>query len=166
MKPTPILACIMAVTFLASAGAFQTASAPHERPVFSASGAFAAFVVTDLDVSVRWYEAALGLHVIKRGKSPRIEAETVVLGGHSLFVELIHYTDRVLAKRQIDDTAPVAGPVKTGAIVSPQDFDALAQHLRDRGAQTGIFADKEMAVRTFIVRDNDGNLLQFFAKTG
>jgi catechol 2,3-dioxygenase-like lactoylglutathione lyase family enzyme len=163
MKPTCIYGCIAAVILLASEAAAQTPPAPERMPLFVAKGAFAAFVVTDLDASVRWYESVLGLHEIKRGKSPRVAAETVVLGGHNIFLELIYYTDRVLAKRQIDDTAPMAGPVKTGAIVSPGDFDSLAKHLRDRGAQPGIFVDKEMGVRSFIVRDNDGNLLQFFA---
>jgi catechol 2,3-dioxygenase-like lactoylglutathione lyase family enzyme len=134
----------------------------QEGPQFTARGAFAAFVVTDLDASLRWYESSLDLRVIKRGVSPRVAAETVILGGHNVFVELIHYTDRGLAKREIDDRSPVAGPIKVGMIVGQKDFDSLTTYLEKRGASGGAFEDKEMGVRSSIFKDNDGNLIQFF----
>jgi catechol 2,3-dioxygenase-like lactoylglutathione lyase family enzyme len=136
---------------------------PPEALDVTATGAFAAFVVTDLSSSVAWYESVLGLHEIKRGRSPRVSAETVILGGHNFFIELAHYTDRTLVSRRIDDTNPVAGPVKTGAIMSARDFEALVTALRARGVTPGVLTDGRMNVRSFIIADNDGNLLQFFA---
>jgi catechol 2,3-dioxygenase-like lactoylglutathione lyase family enzyme len=156
--------CLALVLAAAPAALAQNEPASGLAPAFAAQGAFAAFVVTDLAASVSWYESNLGLHEIKRGRSPRVSAETVVLGGRNIFIELIHFDDRTLAKRKIDDTAPVAGPVKTGMILSRADFEAVAGYFRARGgAELGIFEDKEMAVRSFIIKDNDGNLLQFFA---
>jgi catechol 2,3-dioxygenase-like lactoylglutathione lyase family enzyme len=154
---------IAAFVFLVSVASAQKPPGETKDQDYAARGAFAAFVVTDLNASVRWYESKLGLHEVKRGRSPRVAAQTVILGGHNIFVELIYYDDRALMSRHIDDTAPVAGPIKTGVIVSQKDFDALAERLRDHGAPVGVFEDKEMDVRTFIVKDNDGNLFQFFA---
>ena len=140
------------------------ASPPTEH-TFAAQGAFIALVVTDLNASLRWYQSNLDLHLIKQGRSTRVAAETAVLSGHNIFVELIHYTDRSLAKREINDAAPVAGPMKVGAIVDPLGFDALTKDLQNHRLEVRSFEDKEMACRSFIVQDSDGNLIQFFAKT-
>jgi catechol 2,3-dioxygenase-like lactoylglutathione lyase family enzyme len=136
-----------------------------EGPQFTAQGAFAAFVVTNLDANLNRYQSNLGLRVIKRGSSPRVAAETVVLGGHNVFVELIHYTDRTLAKREIDDRNPQAGPIKVGMSVGQKDFDSVSAYMEKHGVDVGVFEDKEMRVRTFIVKDSDGNLIQFFTNS-
>jgi catechol 2,3-dioxygenase-like lactoylglutathione lyase family enzyme len=133
-----------------------------DSPTFMAEGAFFAIVVTDLDASVRWYESNLGLHFVKRGKSPRVPAETVVLGGHNLFVELIHHDGNALTR--IDNEASVPRLLKAGVIVAPKDFDRIAGYLQKRGVDAGIFEDKEMGVRSFLFTDNDGNLIQFFTQ--
>lgn len=48
-------------------------------------------------------------------------------------------------------------------IVGQREFGSVAKHLESRGTSVGIFEDKEMGARSFIVKDNDGNLIQFFA---
>jgi len=133
-----------------------------DSPTFMAEGAFFAIVVTDLDASVGWYESNLGLHFVKRGKSPRVPAETVVLGGHNLFVELIHHDGNALTR--IDNEASVPRLLKAGVIVAPKDFDRITGYLQKRGVDAGIFEDKEMGVRSFLFTDNDGNLIQFFTQ--
>jgi catechol 2,3-dioxygenase-like lactoylglutathione lyase family enzyme len=100
--------------------------------------------------------------LVKRGKSPRVPAETVVLGGHNLFVELIHHEGKALPR--VGNEASVPRVLKAGVIVSQRDFDAVATYLQKRGIEAGIFEDKEMGVRSFMFRDNDGNLIQFFTQ--
>ena len=100
--------------------------------------------------------------MVKRGKSPRVPAETVVLGGHNLFVELIHHDGKQLPR--VDNEASVPRLLKAGVIVGQKNFDAVAAYLRKRGVETGIFEDKEMGMRSFLFRDNDGNLIQFFTQ--
>jgi len=156
---------LAALWILVSPHSISSQPPPSAEPTFVAQGAFIALVVTNLDASMDWYKSNLDLHLIKRGKSPRVAAETAVLGGHNIFVEPIHYTDRSLAKREVNDSAPVAGPVKAGAIVDSVGFDALAKHIQSHGIEARAFEDKEMHCRTFIVRDGDGNLIQFFTKT-
>jgi catechol 2,3-dioxygenase-like lactoylglutathione lyase family enzyme len=147
---------------LASRAMAQNQPPATDVPAFTAQGAFVAIVVTDLDASVRWYELNLGLHLVKRGKSPRVPAETVVLGGHSLFIELIHHDGKQLPR--VDNEASVPRLLKAGVIVGQKDFDAVAKYLRKRGVEAGIFEDKEMGVRMFLFRDNEGNLIQFFTQ--
>jgi catechol 2,3-dioxygenase-like lactoylglutathione lyase family enzyme len=160
MTKTFKYAWLVAPLLFASGAAAQ--GQPPAIPAFAAQGAFFAIVVTDLDASVRWYESNLGLHLVKRGKSPRLPAETVVLGGHNLFVELIHHDGKPLPR--LDNEAAVPRLIKAGVIVGQKDFDALAASLQKRGVEAGIFQDKEMGARSFLFKDNDGNLIQFFTQ--
>ena len=155
--------CLAALLLFASRMATQGRSPATDVPAFTAQGAFVAIVVTDLDASVNWYESNLGLHLVKRGRSPRLPAETVVLRGHSLFVELIHHDGKQLPR--VDNEASVPRLIKAGVIVAQKDFDAVAAYLPKRGIELGVFEDREMGVRTFLFKDNDGNLIQFFTQT-
>jgi len=49
------------------------------------------------------------------------------LGGHNLFVELIHHDGKQL--RRVDNEASVPRLLKAGVIVGQKDFDAMAAHL-------------------------------------
>lgn len=162
MKITFRYANLVSLLLMASGAAAQRHSSTREVPAFTAQGAFVAIVVTDLDASVHWYESSLGLHVVKREKSSRVQAQTVVLGGHNLFVELIHHDGKQVPR--IDNEASVPRLLKVGMILGQKEFDAVTTYLRKRGVETGIFEDKEMGVRSSLFRDNDGNLIQFFTR--
>ena len=154
---------VAALLLFTSGAAAQGQPLASDVPAFTAQGAFVAIVVTDLDASARWYESNLGHHLVKHGKSSRVPAETVVLGGHNLFVELIHHDGKSLPR--VDNEASVPRLIKAGVIVAQKDFAMLAAYLQKRGVEAGIFEDKEMGVRSFLVTDNDGNLIQFFTQT-
>jgi|SRR5450432_1623238 len=162
MKTTLKYRYLPALLLFAWGATAQSRPPGTEAPAFTAQGAFIAIVVTDLDASVHWYESSLGLQVVKRGKSPRVPAETVVLGGHNLFVELIHHDGKQLPRA--DNEASVPRLLKGGVIVGQKDFDAVAAFLRKRDIEAGVFEDKEMGVRFFLLRDNEGNLIQFFTR--
>ena len=163
MKITFKYECLIALFLFASRGAAaQGQRPPMDVPAFVAQGAFVAIVVTDLNASSHWYESNLGLHVVKRGKSAHVAAETVVLGGHDLFVELIHHDGKQLPR--VDNEASVPRLLKAGVILARKDFDAVAAYLQKRGIEAGVFEDKDMGVRTFLFKDNDGNLIQFFTE--
>jgi catechol 2,3-dioxygenase-like lactoylglutathione lyase family enzyme len=162
MKTTPRYGHLVALLLFTSGAVAQRHSSAAEAPAFTAQGAFVAIVVTDLDASVRWYESSLGLHMVKHGKSPRVPAETAVLSGHNLYVELIHHDGKQLPR--VDNEASVPRLLKAGVIVGKEDFDAMASYLQKHRVETGIFEDKEMGVRSFLFRDNDGNLIQFFTE--
>ena len=87
-------------------------------------------------------------------------AETVVLGGHNLFVELIHHDGK--QSPRIDDEAAVPRLIKAGVVVAQKDFDATAAYLQKRGVEVRSFEDREIRVRSFLLTDDEGNLIQFF----
>jgi catechol 2,3-dioxygenase-like lactoylglutathione lyase family enzyme len=152
--------CLAGLLLLVQGAVAQSQPPASDVPAFTAQGAFVAIVVADLDASEHWYESHLGLHQVKRGKSPRMPAETVVLGGRNLFVELIHHDGKQLPR--VDNEAPVPRLLKAGLIVTQKDFDVLAAYLDKHGVENRAFEDKGMGVRTFLFKDNEGNLIQFF----
>jgi catechol 2,3-dioxygenase-like lactoylglutathione lyase family enzyme len=108
--------CLATILLFASLAVAQGRYTVTEAPAFTARGAFIAIVVSDLDASVSWYESMLGLHLVKRGKSTRVPAETAVLSGHNLFVELIHHEGKPLSR--LDNEASVPRLIKAGVIVA------------------------------------------------
>ena len=152
----------LALLLVSLNAAGYTGSSNSAAPTFTAVGSFFAIVVTDLDASADWYESNLGLHMLKRGRSPRLPAETAVLEGHNLFVELIHHDGQ--QSPRVDNEASVPRLIKAGVIVASKDFDAISAALQKRGIDVAVFEDKQMGVRSFVIQDNEHNLIQFFAR--
>jgi catechol 2,3-dioxygenase-like lactoylglutathione lyase family enzyme len=136
----------------------------QSRTVFETRGAFLALSVADLDASTRWYSEKFGLSIVMRPPKQDKSAVTVLEGG-GLIVELLQRDDAT-PLRQAAPTATasylVHGFFKAGVIVD--DLNATITALRARGVEIamGPFpASKEQRANA-IVRDNAGNLIQFF----
>ena len=137
------------------------------RPVFEAQGAFVAIVVTDLEASIRWYQDNLGMRLLRRLKSRRGDAENAALLGHNFFVELIYHYDSAKPAQSSDgrERTRLPGLTKAGVLVASKDFDPLIAHLQKQNVEFigRIIEDSGMGLRTFLIRDNGGNIIQFFA---
>jgi hypothetical protein len=81
--------CALIMSITASASHAQNTASGVPAAPFEARGAFAAIVLLDFEASIRWYQANLGLRLLKRSRSPRVAAESAVLQGHNFFLELI-----------------------------------------------------------------------------
>lgn len=135
-------------------------------PPFKSSGAFFALSVSDLEASTKWYAEKFGLSVVMRAPKANGAAATVLEGG-GLTVELIQRDDA----RSLRDVAPgvganyqVHGIFKVGLTVD--DYDATLAQLRARGVPIalGPFPARAGQPPNVIVRDNAGNLIQFFGR--
>jgi catechol 2,3-dioxygenase-like lactoylglutathione lyase family enzyme len=133
-----------------------------------AMGAFVAISVADLDASTRWYSEKLGLQIVKR-EPKRDRAAVVVLEGGGLVVELVQLDDaQPLSKAAPRVAKPelVHGMFKAGILV--EDFEQALATLRARKVEIayGPFPARPGERANVIVRDNAGNLLQFFGPMG
>ncbi len=132
----------------------------------TATGAFFALSVSDLKASTQWYEQKLGLKVLKQ--VPKKDGVAVaILEGGGLMVELIERDGAVSlmkAAPMVKDNTYLEGIFKAGAIVD--DFEKTVASLKSHGVEIayGPFAAKGGEPANVIVRDNDGNLIQFFGK--
>jgi catechol 2,3-dioxygenase-like lactoylglutathione lyase family enzyme len=129
-------------------------------PAFSATGAFFALSVGDVDASAKWYAEQLGLHEVMR--PPKANgASVVVLEGGGLTVELVQHDGSASMSQ---DAAKVHGFFKVGLEVS--DFDHALAVFRERGVTIayGPYPASATQRANAIIRDNAGNLIQIFGR--
>jgi catechol 2,3-dioxygenase-like lactoylglutathione lyase family enzyme len=148
------LTCVLIAVFTQGQSAPPQADAP-----FSATrGAFFALSVADINASATWYTEKLGLTVTLR--QPKQEkAAVVVLEGGGLTVELVQHDDAVKASKDVPLTH---GIFKVGLVVD--DLDKTVASLKARGVPIflGPFPARGKAKSNAIIKDNAGNLIQFF----
>lgn len=166
MAKTLISAFALFFSVVAMAQAKSSDSNP--KPLFKANGGFVAITVPDLDASAHWYVEKLGLKIVKKhAMRADNKAAVTILEGNGFAVELIWLAEAVpLAKVAPQAKGPqdVYGILKSGIFVD--DLDAARKELKLRNVTMAFdtFYDKSMDCRTFAIRDNNGNILQFFGK--
>lgn len=149
-------------------GLANSADAVVKPPFKAVDGGFVAITVPDLDASARWYVEKLGLKIVK-DHSMRADkkAAVTVLQGNGFAVELIWLADSAPLSKvapQLKGPQEIQGILKSGIFVD--DLDAASKELKSRNVTFAFqtFYDKSMDCRMFAIRDNNGNMLQFFGK--
>jgi catechol 2,3-dioxygenase-like lactoylglutathione lyase family enzyme len=140
--------------------AWHSSSGDGPATAVNTSAVFFAISVPNLDAAVRWYTEKLGLQMKLR--PPRYEnTDVAILEGNGMIVELAQRGGA--APRAADDDA-VQGFYKAGAMVD--DFDGLIARLRAGGVEIvmGPFPAEADQTANVVIRDNAGNLLQFFGR--
>ena len=132
---------------------------------FTTTGAFFALSVANRQESAKWYSEKLGLKVVMDASVPK-SAVTVLEGG-GLIVELVQHEDAqplATAAPKVNDPIYIHGIFKAGLIVD--DFEATVAQLRARNVEIafGPYPARTGQRANVIVRDNAGNLIQFFGK--
>ena len=139
------------------------------KPPFKAvQGAFAALTVPDLDAATNWYVEKLGMTILKdhvvRADN---KAAVTVLQGNGFVVELIWLADALPVAKvasQLSGPHQIHGILKSGVFVD--NLDAALNELRSRDVTFAFETvyDRFIDYRMFAIRDNNGNILQFFGK--
>ena len=143
------------------------AQQPGPPPAFNEpSGSFFALSVKDLNATSAWYQQKLGFHEIKQGGSPDGKSRAIILERDGAVLELIHHKQAVHGASVMKGykTYLVYGIFKVGFVV--HDVDHTLQRLKANGVQiaNGPYTDEPMHMRTFMIRDNEGNYIQFFSR--
>ena len=132
------------------AAALALGNAARAEPAYT--GSYFAVIVSDIDASVAWYEAHLGVTESTRlADAGRYEIVNMVRPG--LFVELLE-----LADAATPPDGRVRGPFKLGALVA--DLDAIVAALPAAADAPGIVEDANNGLRLLQLRDPDGNVVQ------
>jgi catechol 2,3-dioxygenase-like lactoylglutathione lyase family enzyme len=157
MLSKSLLICVSLALHL---GAQAGARAAQPSPV-TARGAFFALSVADLRATAAWYRATFGLEVVMdeagRGAIPAV----VVLEGRGLVVELMQSANPTAARASSSGSEGAPRLFKTGVIV--EDFDGTVTMLKARGVAivAGPFPPAPMRRANVLIRDIEGNLIQF-----
>jgi catechol 2,3-dioxygenase-like lactoylglutathione lyase family enzyme len=146
-----------------------SAAAPQPKSPFSGvRGGFIALSVADVDASAKWYAEKLSLKIVReRSPSPDQKARTTALSGDGLIVELVQHADALpLAKLGANVSRPfhVHGIFKAGIAVD--DLESTLDELRRRSVEIAfaIIEDRALGLRSFAIRDPDGNMIQIFGR--
>jgi catechol 2,3-dioxygenase-like lactoylglutathione lyase family enzyme len=133
------------------------------EPALEATGAFFALSVPDLAASRRWYLEKLGLTVVM--EPPKFgPSSVVVLEGGGLTVELIQRDDGISRERAapaVTDPVQLHGIVKVGVLVADLERTLTVLRARHVPIAIGPFPARPGQRANFIIRDPDGNLIQF-----
>jgi catechol 2,3-dioxygenase-like lactoylglutathione lyase family enzyme len=158
--------CLLLVLALPVPVLAKSARATPAAPVMSATGAFFALSVANVDASAAWYSEKLGLNVVM--KTPMTAGAAVtVLEGEGLIVELIQHDGAVplsQAAPTVKDRLFLHGLAKAGFIVT--DFAGTIARLKQRGVPFlyGPFPAREGQRANVIIQDDSGNLIQVFGR--
>lgn len=165
-------AMLLGATLLSSGlgsglAAGEEAGAAPPSLVHESQGTFIALSVADVAATSRWYHEKLGFRILKQGEAPNKIAKFAVLESEGNILEIVQHTQA----RPLSEVAPavkksheIHGIFKVGFHV--RNLDAVYKALKERGATIAydIIQAKDIDLRSFIIRDNAGNLVQFFGK--
>jgi catechol 2,3-dioxygenase-like lactoylglutathione lyase family enzyme len=139
-----------------------TAAGPTPAP-----GAFFALSVDNVNVQARWYQDKLGFRVLSQGEAPNGIAKFAILEGRGALVELIQHRDAkplAVAAPNAKGAFQVHGIFKVGLIV--KDIDAVYKELKTLAVPIAydLMPAKDVPMRSFSIRDAEGNMIQFFGQ--
>ena len=130
------------------------------------SGSLIALSTPDASASARWYEEKLGFHPVKNGAMEKNLRFALLRSGDNI-VELIQNPDaRPLAEAVpgVKDPFEIHGIFKIGLTV--RNLDLVLADLKRRRVKIefSVTTLNDLGLRSFGIRDMDGNLIQFFGK--
>ncbi len=124
-------------------------------------GAFFALSIADINTTSHWYRDHLGFTIVKSGEAPNKIAKFALLQNGDAVIEIIQHAN---AKPRTGAAHEAHGIFKVGFHM--RDLDAV--YARVKAHEIPIAYDlmpaKDIALRSFSIRDNEGNLIQFFGK--
>lgn len=126
-------------------------------------GQFIGISVKDGGKTSDWYQKVFGLSLLERIVQPDSSAITHILKGDKLVIELVQQRNSESKNdyKRLPDFA-WRGIFKVGIYV--KDIDALVSHLAALNITLFIplRTDTKFKIKYFMMRDCEGNLLQFF----
>lgn len=131
------------------------------------TGVFFALSVADVDTLSKWYQEKLGFKVLSSGEAPNKIAKFAILQTEGALIEMIQHRDAKpvsVAAPSVKSAHQLHGIFKIGMLV--QDIDAAYRALKEKQVVIAydLMPAKDVPMRSFTIRDGEGNLVQFFGK--
>ena len=154
MSPHSVRIAILAIVWLAA----TATSADETRSLPPANGAFFAISVRNLDAAVAWYTAHLDFTVDSTADNE--QRRGALLSRPGVLVELAEFRDAAQRHPRLE-SHELHGIFKLGFVTG--ELDATFAALQRSGIELffPIVATGD-GLRTFAIRDMDGNIIQFF----
>ncbi len=155
------------VVFLISLSSNHIAQTKQRSTIGKPTGVFFALSVADLDALSKWYQDKLGFQVLTSGEAPNKIAKFAILQSEGAIIEMIQHRDAKpmsVAAPSVKGAHQIHGIFKVGMLV--EDIDGLHRRLKDKEVAIAyeLMPAKDVPLRSFSIRDGEGNLVQFFGK--
>lgn len=126
---------------------------------------FSAIFVSNIDSSIAWYNKTLGTSLRDLTDTPERGVIQANLFNKNMLIELIQLTPSIAVDSILKNYPPrtkIRGFVKAGFIVT--DIDDLWNRLKKEKTkfEGRMVTDRISNKKTFLVKDPDDNLIQFF----
>lgn len=166
MRKKAVFLVLLSLPVLVSNSHSSPQAGGNQSSIVETRGAFIGLSVPDVHASANWYSEKLGLQVIFQ-PPPSGPSTVIVLQGGGLTVELLQDNRAVplsQAAPSITANYLVHGIFKAGVFV--KHYDKLLIALQERGIPIvlGPFPETAEQPANLLIRDNAGNLIQFFAE--
>jgi hypothetical protein len=125
------------------------------------NGAFFALSVADISIMSRWYQDNLELKIISSGEAPNQIAKFAILEGNNILIEIIQHSK---AQPRKAEAVQIHGIFKIGLLVPNLNDVYSSLKKRNITITYELMRAKDVPLRSFAVRDPEGNLVQFFGK--
>ena len=120
--------------------------------------------MNNIDSSTLWYQSVLGLKIRNRIDAPEQGFKVVIFESSGICIGLIENRSSLDPKKILEkkpEGTDMRGFFKIGFEVS--NIDTFIDHLSDLGLPVEhIYTDPNSQKRNFLIKDPDGNLVQFF----
>lgn len=128
---------------------------------------FSALIVDDIENSITWYVNNIGFEVLNRNESSQAGFKQANLRRGNVLIELIELSTAISAKDAIpnyNSKTRMTGFFKIGFLIS--DFDKWIHFLEMQKVEFHgtVVNQLESDKRMVIIKDPDGNRIQFFEK--
>ena len=139
----------------------------QEKKLSDPEAYFSALIVGNIEQSITWYTNNLGFKILNKKAYPDAGFKQANLKAGNTIIELIELNTAISAKDAIpnyNNKTRIIGIFKIGFLIS--DFDRWIQYLTKQNVEfhgkvvNQIESDKRMV----IIKDPDGNRIQFFEK--
>ena len=153
---------LVAASVLPFAAPAAAQPAPSVPPLPALRGAFFALVVTDARQTADWYRGLLGFRILLERDQPERNIVAMLLERDGAMIEIVQRAQGTPP----DDATLFSRPgiAKVGFIVG--DLEALHARLEAADVRFNhhIVRPEGNPLRTFAVRDPEGNIVQFFGQ--
>lgn len=128
---------------------------------------FSALIVDNIEHSITWYTNTIGFETLNKNEFPDAGFKQANLKRGNVLIELIELDTAISAKEAIpnyNSKTRLIGFFKIGFLIS--DFDQWMDYLKKQNVEFhgSVVNQPESDKRMVIVKDPDGNRIQFFEK--
>lgn len=128
---------------------------------------FSAIIINNIENSISWYSNNIGFEVLNKNEFPKAGFKQANLKRGNVLIELIEINSALSVEDVIsnyNNKTRIMGFFKIGFLIA--DFDNWIEHLTKLKVEFHgtVVTDNESGKRMVMIKDPDGNRIQFFEK--